>query len=369
MPKVSVIVPCYNVAPYVARCLDSLTNQTLDDIEFICIDDKSTDNTLEILQKYAKQDKRITVIASEKNSGVATTRNKGLEIASGEYIGFVDPDDYIDLDFYEKLYNCAVETDAIVIKASVINTDMTTGETALHWGVNVVKKHIAYFSSAFWSAIYRHDFLKKHNIKFPDGLLTAEDAVFLTHVGTTTQDIAFVDDTSYHYFYKRPGSLDSEFLTHKKAQSGLTAIKTNLKLIENANLGKSDFTKHMEFHVLGHIYHEINKKFENDDDRQKFFLLVVELYNKYEMLQSYIINRFSRRTTKLIQKNDYKNYVRFICRGKKRYYLFGLIPFIKIERYVESEYFSLFDFIPLMKIYKGRKYYLFNCLLIIKTKG
>ena len=369
MPKVSVIVPCYNVAPYVVRCLDSLVNQTLSDIEIICIDDKSTDNTLEILNKYAEKDTRINVIASEKNAGVATTRNKGLAIATGEYIGFVDPDDYVDFDFYEKLYCRAIETNADVTKASVINTDMTTGETALHWGVNIVKKHIAYFSSAFWSAIYKHDFLKKYNIKFPDGLLTAEDAVFLTHVGTTTENIAFVDDTAYHYFYQRPGSLDSEFLTHKKAQSGLTAIKTNLKMIEKANLEKNDFVRYLEPHVLSHIQHEINKKFENDEDRRNFFELVANIYQKYEMLQSYIINRFSRRTTKFIQKNDYKNYVRFICRGKKRYYLFGLIPFIKIERYVESEYFSLLDFIPLLKIYKGRKYYLFNCILIIKTKG
>lgn len=92
----SVIVPVYNVAGEIKRCLDSLLGQTLREIEILCIDDKSTDNSLEILRDYEKKDSRIKIIALEKNCGVSVARNQGLAIASGEYIGFVDPDDFVD---------------------------------------------------------------------------------------------------------------------------------------------------------------------------------------------------------------------------------------------------------------------------------
>ena len=102
MPKISVIVPVYNVEKYLARCLDSIINQTLADIEIICINDGSTDNSLEILNDYAKKDSRIKII-DQTNAGLSCARNAGMQIAQGEYIGFVDSDDWIDLDFYEKL--------------------------------------------------------------------------------------------------------------------------------------------------------------------------------------------------------------------------------------------------------------------------
>ena len=104
MPKISVIIPVYNVEKYLPKCLDSLINQTLSDIEIICINDCSTDNSLEILEEYASKDERIKIIDLKENQGAAAARNKGLEIAKGEYLGFVDPDDYVDLNFYEELY-------------------------------------------------------------------------------------------------------------------------------------------------------------------------------------------------------------------------------------------------------------------------
>lgn len=95
-PKVSIIVPVYNVEKYLAKCLDSLVNQTLKDIEIICINDGSTDNSLEILNTYAQKDSRITII-DKKNEGVSAARNTGLNISKGEYIMFVDSDDYLEL--------------------------------------------------------------------------------------------------------------------------------------------------------------------------------------------------------------------------------------------------------------------------------
>lgn len=112
MPKVSVIIPVYNTEKYLRKCLDSVCNQTLSDIEIICVNDCSPDNSLEILNEYAQKDNRIKVINFEENKGVSIARNTGIDSATGEFIGFVDADDFVDLDFYEKLYNKATETGA-----------------------------------------------------------------------------------------------------------------------------------------------------------------------------------------------------------------------------------------------------------------
>ena len=115
MPRVSVIIPVYNVAPYLPRCLDSVVGQTLRDIEIICIDDCSADGSAAILAEYAAHDSRIKVVPFEQNRGVSAARNAGLDVATGEWIGFVDGDDKIDLDFFEKLYAQASATDADII--------------------------------------------------------------------------------------------------------------------------------------------------------------------------------------------------------------------------------------------------------------
>lgn len=108
MPKISIIVPVYNEEEYVSTCLDSLINQTLDDIEIILIDDNSTDNSLNILLDYAKKYPNIKVYYNEKNIGQGASKNRGLSLATGEYIGFVDSDDYIRNTMYEDMYNAAV---------------------------------------------------------------------------------------------------------------------------------------------------------------------------------------------------------------------------------------------------------------------
>ena len=106
MPKISIIIPVYNTEKYLVKCIDSLLYQSLEDIEIICVNDGSTDNSQKILDNYAKKDKRIKVIHQEnKKQGAA--RNKGMGIATGEFIGYVDSDDWVDFDYFEELYIAA----------------------------------------------------------------------------------------------------------------------------------------------------------------------------------------------------------------------------------------------------------------------
>ena len=102
-PLVSVIVPIYNTAEYLEECLDSLINQTLEDIEIICVEDKSSDDCLKILKEYSKKDDRIILIENDSNQGQSISRNNGLKIAKGEYVAFLDSDDWIDRNTYERL--------------------------------------------------------------------------------------------------------------------------------------------------------------------------------------------------------------------------------------------------------------------------
>lgn len=114
MPKVSVIVPIYNVEKYLDRCMESLLNQTLKDIEIIMVDDGSPDNCPQMCDEYAKKDRRIKVV-HKKNGGLSDARNAGLKVATGEYVAFVDSDDYQSLNTYEELYHQAESGDYDVV--------------------------------------------------------------------------------------------------------------------------------------------------------------------------------------------------------------------------------------------------------------
>ena len=115
--KVSIVVPIYNVEKYLSQCLESLVNQSLKDIEIICVNDGSTDESAKIIDDFAKRDNRIKVITKE-NTGYGNSMNQGFDAASGEYLGIVESDDYADRNMFETLYNIAKNNDLDVVKSS-----------------------------------------------------------------------------------------------------------------------------------------------------------------------------------------------------------------------------------------------------------
>ena len=151
--KVSIIIPVYNTEKYLRKCLDSVCNQTLQDIEIICVNDCSTDDSLEILKEYASNDNRIKIINFTENKGVAIARNTAIEQAKGEYIGFVDSDDYVDLDFYEKLYNAAKSENAelVVGKTQMENENGIKQKDPIFDNFfSQVRKNKLHFTQFFW---------------------------------------------------------------------------------------------------------------------------------------------------------------------------------------------------------------------------
>lgn len=215
--KVSVLVPIYNVEDFLPECLDSLVNQTLKDIEIICINDGSKDGSLDIIKKYASRDKRIKIIDKE-NSGYGDSMNQGLKKAVGEYIGIVESDDFIELDGFEKLYGIASKYDVEVVKSNFYeyftekHKDGGKSNMFLPNEINKVidpreNRHVFYEQPSIWSAIYRNEFLKKNGIDFlPSPGASYQDAGFNFKVWATARKAYFVDEAFLHYRQDNPNS-------------------------------------------------------------------------------------------------------------------------------------------------------------------
>jgi len=233
-PKVSIVVPVYNVEMYLEKCLDSVINQTLKDIEIIIINDGSTDNSLQIIKKYEKIDERIIVINNGSNKGLGKTRNIGLSIAKGEYIGFVDSDDWIDNRMFEILYENAkiFKTDITISPVHVF--DDNSGEFSYddnyftlasldnsfdNRPFNHLKNKDVFFLIPVmaFNKIYRREFIKY--FKFLESLLF-EDNSFFYQAYLNAERVSIVRNFLYYYRVNRKGSITS------KSNELLDIIKT-----------------------------------------------------------------------------------------------------------------------------------------------
>ena len=203
MKKISVIVPIYNVEAYLERMLESLINQTYKNLEIILIDDGSTDSSAKICDKYKKKDKRI-VVMHKKNEGVSVARNKGLELARGDYIGFVDSDDVISLDMYERLYNNIISTNADISVCSYStfskdvdfeykdNIKIFNKEEALK---DIISDGI--ITNFLWNKLFKSNLF--NNIKFPENCIY-EDLYVMPKLIEKIDRLCFDYSKLYGYF-------------------------------------------------------------------------------------------------------------------------------------------------------------------------
>ena len=193
MVKVSVVIPVYNVEDFLGECLDSICNQTLKDIEIICVNDGSKDRSLEILNEYASRDSRMTVLDQE-NGGHAVATNRGMKLATGKYIFFMDSDDILELTALEDTYKVAEKRDVDFVIFQAINYYMDTGELveAENYSMNDladqvgnsvfswkdIKEHIFKITVTPWSKLYNREFVMKNNIIYPEGLVFDDNVFF-----------------------------------------------------------------------------------------------------------------------------------------------------------------------------------------------
>ena len=204
---VSVIIPIYNVEKYLSKCLDSTINQTYKNLEIICVNDCSPDNSSLILEEYAKKDDRIIIFNRKQNGGIAAARNSGLEIATGEYIYFIDADDWIDLDYIEKMVDVAKKTHADIVANRNIMTEFDN-LSQQYFHANEAKLTLNSFISnkqgtenvfwTIWSKLYKTSFLKDNNLTFPVGYIY-EDLYFHYTSFAMANKIYYTKQSYYHY--------------------------------------------------------------------------------------------------------------------------------------------------------------------------
>lgn len=220
IPKVSIIVPIYNVEKYLDRCIQSLVNQTLNDIEIILVDDGSPDNCPSMCDEYAQKDNRIKVI-HKQNAGLGYARNSGLDIATGEYVAFVDSDDYVDTTMYENLYNAAINYNVDTVFSNYYIVDQYNRVAQIHQqetiqfymgndikqnmllnmiasDVNISKER--QIDMSVWRAIYSKEIIDKNQIKFEtERKFISEDIIFHIDYCSHSQAVCLLPEAYYYY--------------------------------------------------------------------------------------------------------------------------------------------------------------------------
>jgi len=234
-PLISVIVPVYNVEKYLERCLDSILSQSFRDIEVICVNDCSPDNSLHILHQYQKKDSRIVIIDLKKNKGLSGARNAGLEKARGRFVSFVDSDDCIKSGMFENIaQHLSKEIDILFFGANEIllqgkkETVIDTNYFDVSWeGFKVLSDDdILRTSVTVWNKVFRLEKIRESNLRFPEGCCF-EDNAFYFNFSFMHRNAFFIKDKYYIYF-RRDGSITSS-LSHSKEKLSFHF----LKILEN----------------------------------------------------------------------------------------------------------------------------------------
>ena len=235
-PKVSIVVPMYGVEKYLKTCIDSLINQSLQNLEIILVDDGSPDNCGEIADQYAEMDERIQVI-HKKNGGLSSARNAGMLMATGDYIGFVDSDDWVNKNMFSHLYSAALKSDADIAvgghcdfrngKVKKIKKHPLAGKTVRErkeideirknlCGRNIADHETEAFPMSVWIAIYRRSLIFQNDLHFENTI--SEDVIFNLSAYKYANAIAFIGDTDYCYRTENQGSIVRSFSKKKLKQ-------------------------------------------------------------------------------------------------------------------------------------------------------
>lgn len=274
MPKVSVIVPVYNVENYIDKCLTSLINQTLKDIEIIIINDGSTDNSQIIIDKYAKKYKRIKSYTQE-NKGQAAARNFGLTKSTAEYITFVDSDDYIENTMLEKLYNEIIKNDYDIIVSDIIKE--TTNGTSLFKNFWVIKdemnKNFMTSHMGPVARLYKRKLLIDNNFKFLEGVIY-EDLASIPILGMYTNKIGYMEEAFYHYLIRDGSSMKQ--VTYNKKMEDIFIVMNNL-----SDKITVEYSDELEYLYIEHLLYGASLRFVQFDKYNMLLRIRNIMHKKY----------------------------------------------------------------------------------------
>ncbi len=313
--KISVIVPVYNVENYLSQCLESIINQTLKEIEIICVNDGSTDKSKEILEKYQKDDPRI-IIVNKQNEGYGSACNIGLKLARGGYISIIESDDFIEHKMFEEMYALAKNNDVDIVKSSYFeykdnNSDKKSEINKINWSelyqmpkevFSIIDcSQLVYFHPSIWSCIYKKSFLDKNYIKFVEEKGAGwVDNPFQIQTLCLAERILYTDNAYYYYR-----------LTNPTSSSNIVSIKNPFdrsdevhNFLENKKIADKNFLAHLYKREMSYIHIVLSGV--NDD---LFDFAVEKITKMAKRMDETII-----RENKYI--NDYEKWVYDCCLSK-----------------------------------------------------
>ena len=325
MTKISVIIPVYNAEKHIAGCLDSVINQKFKDIEIICVNDFSQDNSAGILNEYAQKDKRIIVFNNNQNIGAANSRNIGINNAKGEYIYFIDSDDYIDNNYLgNMLFVIEKEGCDIILNLSILSESQGSSVPYKHPSMPEINRQGEYLDKIsaihdapcfIWARLFKKSFLDKYNLRFID--THVDDVVFNTIVNTYCEKTFVFFGENYHYtvlpdsMTGRVTSLNIKDMEHIKAYDFIydylkehDKLDRRLKLFRVYPFFKVDTEE--KFDCYKKFIEKIKKDFQTNEN----------IYNELEKYFAY----------SLLNSSDYEEYLKnynkivtigFIRQGKK----------------------------------------------------
>ena len=293
--KVSVIIPVYNVEAYLPYAMQSCIDQTLCDVEFICVNDGSTDNSLEILNRYAKLDDRIVVI-DKPNGGLSSARNAGMRVSNGEIIMFLDSDDYLSPNACERVWIESLEanTDIIVFGTEIVPANPRPSEW-YNWNLHIGSRRFTEFDAKIlfyetgsmpfvWRQAFSKRLLDKAGVTFDETVKFGEDTVFQMEIFPYAKNIAYIADRLYNYRWCREGSLMAEI--NKKEESKLAEHLVIADKIFSFWKEKDIFSKYGVYPLAWFIdfagWHILKSESKGNESLQRGFVRIVEKYNLAE---------------------------------------------------------------------------------------
>lgn len=304
--KISVIVPVYNVEKYVSKCLASIIGQSYKNLEIIVVNDGSTDNSGVICDEYARSDNRVTVI-HQKNSGVSSARNSGLEIATGELIGFVDGDDFIDTNMYEELVRQMIDENADIVCCAYKQiypdkvVDFSDGSITIFNGMEMFEEYITVknrcmMSPAVWNRLFKKELFE--NLKFENGRIF-EDKKITCETLTKIKKGVYVNKTYYNYV-QRDKSITRKMLTNGKIDDFIFMNKYQNEMVEK-HLSKECYAKCLEIYYCI-LLDYFCKSYKNKNIQRKKELKAAMKEVRSVAIQSFIQNVHIPKKDKILLK-------------------------------------------------------------------
>ncbi len=303
-PKVSIIIPVYNVEKYLRKALDSVINQTLKELEIICIDDCSTDNSLAILKEYAKKDNRIVILEQKVNQGQGIGRNRALDIAKGECIMFLDPDDWYELNACERAYNqltqnnndyvyinycrCLENNEGKLYKSGDYHL-VSLFDNADNPDIKLWELHNNFWINANTHCrAYKREFLNKYNIRYDETIRLCEDVPFFAKCIANAKSVSVIKDELYN-FYDRQGSTSKDT---KIYEGSLISRRKSYDIIKASEHSKELMLPYLYYAqtVLAHFNHlcDISTKIEKEFyNKIRDFFIFLDKNEDLTQLQQY----------------------------------------------------------------------------------